>query len=102
MTATTAPAPAAVTRSPGARPAAGTLTGLAATVRLVLRRNRIRLAVCWVSLVGLPGHGGGPGRGGSRAVRPAGRATGVTTGGDTGALPSPGDHATPTVGRWGA
>jgi ABC-2 type transport system permease protein len=58
MTATTRPAPAAVTRSPGARPAAGTLTGLAAMVRLVLRRDRVRLAVWWVTLVGLLGYVG--------------------------------------------
>ncbi|MBU5421080.1 ABC transporter permease [Cellulomonas hominis] len=54
MTATThRAAPAAGVRTPGARPATGTLTGLGTMVRLVLRRNRVRLAVWWVVLVGL-------------------------------------------------
>jgi ABC-2 type transport system permease protein len=35
------------------RPAAETLAGTATMVRLVVRRNRVRLAVWWVSLVGL-------------------------------------------------
>lgn len=55
-TVTRAVAPAAVT--PGARPAAGTLAGLGTAVRLVLRRNRVRLAVWWVVLVGLLGYVG--------------------------------------------
>ena len=35
------------------RPASDTLTGTGTMVRLVLRRNRVRLAVWWVVLVGL-------------------------------------------------
>jgi uncharacterized membrane protein len=38
---------------PGALPAARTLAGLGPAVRLVLRRNRVRLAVWWIALVGL-------------------------------------------------
>lgn len=53
MTATTHRAAPVDVRTPGARPATGTLTGLGTMVRLVLRRNRVRLAVWWVVLVGL-------------------------------------------------
>jgi ABC-2 type transport system permease protein len=56
---TTHAAPRAVrAATPGARPAAGTLAGLGTMVRLVLRRNRVRLVVWWVALVGLLGYVG--------------------------------------------
>lgn len=40
-------------RTPGSLPAARTLAGTGTAVRLVLRRNRVRLAVWWVALVGM-------------------------------------------------
>ena len=50
MTATTTVASTGV---PSQRPAADTFVGAATMVRLVLRRNRVRLVVWWVVLVGL-------------------------------------------------
>lgn len=59
MTTTThAAARAGAATTPGARPTTGTLVGLGTMVRLVLRRNRVRLAVWWVALVGLLGYVG--------------------------------------------
>ena len=48
MTATAVRTPTAVRR-----PASDTLAGLGSMVRLVVRRNRVRLAVWWVVLVGM-------------------------------------------------
>lgn len=39
--------------APAARPASGGLAGTGAMVRLVVRRNRVRLAVWWLVLVGM-------------------------------------------------
>ncbi len=53
MTAATAPPPATTTPAAVHRPASHTLAGTGAMVRLVVRRNRIRLLVWLVVLVGL-------------------------------------------------
>lgn len=52
MTSTTQ-APLSVALPVGQRPAADTLAGTGAMIRLVLRRNRIRLVVWWLVIVGL-------------------------------------------------
>lgn len=52
MTATTLP-PAATTTPAAHRPAADTLAGTGTMIRLVIRRNRVRLLVWWLVLVGL-------------------------------------------------
>ena len=53
MTATTQPRPPERPRRSAARPAADTLAGTGTMIRLVVRRNRVRLVVWWVVLVGL-------------------------------------------------
>ncbi len=51
---TTATQPPGLVATPAARrPASDTLAGTGTMVRLVVRRNRVRLAVWWVTLVGL-------------------------------------------------
>ncbi len=42
-----------LTPATGFRPAAAPLTGLGAMIRLVVRRNRVRLVVWWLAVVGL-------------------------------------------------
>ena len=53
MTATTSDLAPAAQASPTRRPATDTLAGLGAMVRLVVRRNRVRLVVWWLVIVGL-------------------------------------------------
>jgi ABC-2 type transport system permease protein len=50
---TTTALPASATAQVGRRPAADTLAGSGTMIRLVVRRNRVRLVVWWVVLVGL-------------------------------------------------
>ena len=53
---TTTRQPAAPTVPTPWRPAAETMTGVATMVGLVVRRNRVRLAVWWLVIVGLFGY----------------------------------------------
>ena len=50
---TTTALPASATAQVGRRPAADTLAGSGTMIRLVVRRNRVRLVVWWLVLVGL-------------------------------------------------